>query len=79
MKKICKVKPAYSTCKKCVDAQVQFNGFKDCETCLETQVDCELMKIVVSTGFMGDDYAVVLCNGKLEKVLLNRVFDVREV
>ena len=95
MNYICKVRPSYSTCRRCVDEQLPstspyfrqkildnpdvYDKYANCDLCLAAQRDAKLVSLKVSTGFMGDDYAVVLCDGKLAKVTMDRIFDVREV
>lgn len=76
MKKICKVKPDSATCSACVETQMMFDVVDDCKKCdLNTRV-YELLQI--GTSFWGS-YAMVQYNGRIEKVSLSRVYDIREV
>lgn len=77
MKKICKVKPKRLTCSACIETQAMFNVVDDCSKCdLNTRV-YELIQL--ETGFWSGDYAMVQYNGKIQKVSLSRVYDVKEV
>ena len=72
--KICKVRPDHSTCSACVATQEMFNVVDDCSRCkLNTD---ELLQI--GTGFWSGDYAMVQKGGKITKVSLNRIYDVKE-
>lgn len=62
--KICKVRSDRSTC-------------SDCSKCkLNTDI-YELLQI--GTGFWSGDYAMVQKDGKITKVSLSRVYDVKEI
>lgn len=74
--KICKVRPDYSTCSACVATQEMFNVVDDCSKCKLNTDTYELLQI--GTGFWSGDYAMVQKDGKITKVSLNRVYDVKE-
>lgn len=74
--KICKVRPDYSTCSACIAAQEMFNVVDDCSRCKLNTDTYELLQI--GTGFWSGDYAMVQKDGKITKVSLNRVYDVKE-
>lgn len=74
--KICKVRPDYSTCSACIATQEMFNVVDDCSRCKLNIDTYELLQI--GTGFWSGDYAMVQKDGKITKVSLNRVYDVKE-
>lgn len=74
--KVCKVKPDVSTCADCLAMGILFSKIENCSKCKLSKDEYELMQI--GTEFCGDDYAMVLRNGKIKKVALNRVYDVKE-
>ena len=74
--KICKVRPDHSTYSACVATQEMFNGVDDCSRCKLNTDTYELLRI--GTGFWSGDYAMVQKGGKITKVSLNRVYDVKE-
>lgn len=74
--KICKVRPNYSTCSACIATQEMFNVVDDCSRCKSNTDTYELLQI--GTGFWSGDYAMVQKDGKITKVSLNRVYDVKE-
>lgn len=77
MKKICKVKPDYSTCHSCLETQMMFDVVDDCSKCDLNIRKYELLQI--GTSFWSGNYAMVQYNGKIEKVSLSRVYDIKEV
>lgn len=74
--KICKVRPDHSTCSACVATQEMFNVVDDCSKCKLNSDTYELLQ--VGTGFWRGDYAMVQRDGKIAKVSLSRVYDVKE-
>lgn len=74
--KTCKVKPENSTCSECVDMQMLCGVVSNCGTCKLNTDTYELLHI--GTGFWSGDYAMVQKDGKITKVALNRVYDVKE-
>ena len=74
--KLCKVKPDISTCSACIATQEMFNVVDDCGKCKLNTDTYELLQ--VGTGFWSGDYAMVQKGGKITKVSLSRVYDVKE-
>ena len=74
--KICKVRPDYSTCSACVATQEMVDVVDDCSKCKLNTDTYELLQ--VGTGFWIGDYAMVQKDGKITKVSLNRVYDVKD-
>ena len=77
MKILCKVNPDNNTCCGCIDDQ--WSGVikkKSCKECLSRIPDYEILQL--GHTFFGGDWAMVLNDeGKIERVKLSRVFDVR--
>ena len=71
-----KVRPDRSTCSACVATQEMFNVVDDCSRCKLNTDTYELLQI--GTGFWSGDYAMVQKDGKITKVSLNRVYDIKE-
>ena len=74
--KICKVRPDHSTCSACIATQEMFNVVDDCGKCKLNTDTYELLQI--GTGFWSGNYAMAQKGGKITKVSLNRVYDVKE-
>ena len=78
--KICKVYPTKSQCRMCVDTWELYSGdvsqMPDCKQC---EFNTRDYKIVDFVNGLFCTYALLECNGKLEKVLLSRLHDIREV
>jgi peroxiredoxin len=53
-----------------------FNMVDDCSRCKLNTDTYELLQI--GTGFWSGDYAMVQKDGKITKVSLNRVYDIKE-
>ena len=68
--KICKVRPDRSTCSACLATQEM------CSKCKLNTDTYELLQI--GAGFLGVGYAMVQKDGKITKVSLSRVYDVKE-
>ena len=67
--KVCKVMPDRSICSQCL-------AITDCKTCELNTGTYELLQI--GTGFWSGDYAIVQKDGKITKVALRRVYNVKE-
>lgn len=67
--KVCKVMPDRSICSQCL-------AITDCKACKLNTGTYELLQI--GTGFWSGDYAMVQKDGKITKVALRRVYDVKE-
>lgn len=71
--KVCKIMPDAFNCRACSDMAETCGAVPSCHQCHEEEF--ELMEIAHS--FWGSS-VVVIRNGKLEKVPMYRVYDVRE-
>ena len=71
--KVCKIKPDYGTCSACYDMAELSDEFPSCASC--SQEEYELLETHCS---FWNDYAVIIKDGKLEKVSMWRVYDIRE-
>ena len=71
----CKVKPSRSECRICADTADHFNGMPNCSQCPYENIRYELIDIV--SGFF-NDYAVVQREGKISKVYLHNIYDIKE-
>lgn len=74
--KICKVRPDRSTCSACLATQEMFNVVDDCSKCKLNTDTYELLQI--GARFLSVDYAMVQKDGKITKVSLSRIYDVKE-
>lgn len=74
--RICKVKPDSATCHACVETQEMFGVVDDCGRCDVKIREYELVKVGVSFWVA---YALVMKDGVINKVSLNRVYDIREI
>ena len=77
MKKICKVKLDSSTCHICFETQIAFDMVYNCYKCDLNTREYELLQI--GTSFWSGNYAMVQYDGKIKKVSLSRVYDIKEV
>lgn len=74
--KVCKVTPDRSICYQCIAISDMSDIIPDCKTCELNTATYELLQI--GTGFWSGDYAIVQKDGKITKVALHRVYDVKE-
>lgn len=74
--KICKVRPDRSTCSDCLTTQEMCNVVDDCSKCKLNTGTYKLLQI--GAGFLSVDYAMVQKDGKITKVSLSRIYDVKE-
>lgn len=74
--KICKVRPDRSTCSACLATQEMFNVVDDCSKCKLNTDTYELLQI--GAGFLSVGYEMVQKDGKITKVSLSRIYDVKE-
>ena len=72
--KVCKIKPDSSVCSACVDMAYTCGEVPNCELC-GTNKEYELLETHCS---FWNNYAVIVKNGKLEKVAMSRVYGIRE-
>ena len=71
----CKVKPSAGECRMCADTTDYYNQIPDCSKCGYKNARYQLIEIV--SGLF-NDYAFVQSNGKVMKVSLDRVYDIKE-
>lgn len=71
----CKIKPLSSTCRDCMDIADSFDAIPDCKKCSHQTKRYDLIQI--GSNFWGG-YAIIQSEGKLQKVALDRVYDVQE-
>lgn len=74
--KVCKVRPDSSICSQCLAISDISDIIPDCKACKLNTGTYELLQI--GTGFWSEDYAMVQKDGKITKVALCRVYDVKE-
>ena len=77
-KLICKVRLDRNVCCGCIDNQIDSNNFKSCEGCGLKEQEYEIIKVGHSL-FIGDWAIVLSADGKIGRVALNRVYDVKRV
>ena len=77
-KLICKVRLNHNICCGCLDDQIEENNFKSCEGCELRDREYEILKIGHSL-FIGDWAMVLGPDGKIKRVELDRVYDVKSV
>lgn len=71
--KTCKVrKPAY-VCRNCAEMAVSSNAMPDCKSCTDKRYDL----LHLGSDFWGS-YAFIQVNDKIEKVSLDRVYDIKD-
>ncbi len=68
---VAKLNPIFPICRDCTDTQL----IEDCKKCT-LRKKCQ----IISTGsnFWSGDYAIILIDGKFEKVSQSRLYDIRE-
>ena len=75
--KICKVRPDRLICFACLATQEMHNVVNDCSKCELNTDTYELLQI--GAGFLSVGYyAMVQKDGKITKVSLSRIYDVKE-
>ena len=78
--KVCKVYPTSSQCSMCVDTWVSYSGdvsqMPDCKQC---EFNTREYKIIDFVKGLFSTYALLEHSGKLEKVQISRLHDIREV
>lgn len=73
---IAKLNPTHATYRNCIDTQMTYEQVEDCNKCYLRNKECQI--ISTDSNFWSGDYAIVLIDGKLEKVLQSRLYDIRE-
>lgn len=76
--KVCRIKPSSSICFDCEVMDPDWGLVCDCKNCPYANTNYELLSIGVGTMFRRD-YAMILKDNKVQRVSLNRVYDIREV
>ena len=71
----CSVMPSSSECRMCADTSDYYDQIPNCSKCGYKTKRYALVEIV--SGVFSD-YAFVQTNGKIHKVSLDRVFDIKE-
>ena len=71
-----KLHTTHSTCRHCIETQAMYEQVEDCNKCTLRNKECQ----IISTGsnFWSGDYAIILIDGKFEKVSQSRLYDIRE-
>lgn len=77
-KRTCRLKPVTSVCEQCHNDYVMYKAHYNCKTCEENNKRYELIHVGVGTGEFGDDFALVVIDGEIKRVALDRVRDIRE-
>ena len=72
----CRVKPSAYECSTCEEVADYFNKVPNCEKC--SLQNKRYVLVNVSTGLF-KDYAFVESDGEIEKVSLDRVYDIKEI
>lgn len=72
---IAKLKPDSSTCRGCLNAQMEYGQVEDCSKCSKNNKECQI--ISTGTSFWSGDYAVIVVDGEMKKVSMSRLYDVR--
>lgn len=79
MRRFCKVRPPVSQCRDCVDTWETMSGdisqAPDCKKCAYGK---EYEIVDFHSNFWGT-FAIVLVDGKPEKVSISRIYDCREI
>lgn len=78
-KRTCRLKPKADICERCKMDYVMYKAHYDCRKCDENNKRYELIHVGVGTGEFGEDFALVVIDGEIKKVSLDRVRDIREV
>lgn len=71
-----KLNPIFATCRNCIDEQIMYEQVEDCNKCTLKNKECQI--ISMGYNFWSGDYAIILIDGKLEKVSQSRLYDIRE-
>ena len=74
--KVCKLYPDGFACKNCMDGEKLYGQTRDCSKCNHNS---EYELLLIGTGFWSGDYAMVQKDGKIKKVALCDVYDVKEI
>lgn len=72
----CKVKPSKEECRACVNSAFRVGDRPDCNNCVDTCFECRLINVGYNRTI--GDWAMVVRDGVIERVALDRVFDVSD-
>ena len=76
--KICKIQPDYNICCGCIDDQVKLGLIYDCKMCAYAY-DKWYQLLGFGKTIFGKRYAKIIMGDRIDKVPLNRIFDIKEV
>lgn len=77
--RVCKLTPPAGACRMCVDTWETMSGkaeeMPDCNTCMYNTKEYEVLEFIHT--FFGT-YALVKCDGTVQRVSISRIKDLRE-
>lgn len=72
----CKVKPLRSHCNECIERQMMYEKEENCSECIARRSrKGELLQVCL--GAFDRAYGIVVINGHISKIPLERIFDVK--
>lgn len=74
--KVCRVRPDDNACYCCIDEQIDAGIIKNCKDCPEDPYEYQILQLGVT--LLGKPYVLVLYDGKIKKVHIDRLYNVRE-
>lgn len=77
-KRTCRIKPRNDICDQCRSDYELYRAHYNCQTCAELIKRHELIHVGVDTGEFGEDFALVVMDGEIVRVPLDRVRDIQE-
>ena len=77
-KRTCRVKPRADICDQCHKDFVMYKSHYNCQACAKVIERHELIHVGVGTGEFGEDFALVVMDGEIVRVPLDRVRDIQE-
>ena len=75
--KVCKIIPSSSTCQMCVDTAETFDSIPNCGECNYHTKEYEILGFV--HGVLRNSLALLLINGKIKEIPIERITDIRDV
>lgn len=75
--KVCKIRPQLSTCRGCTEYADLFGEIPDCSHCIYQTTEYEILQFV--SGFLSCTYVLILKDGEVKKVSIDRIYDVKEI
>lgn len=70
-KRTCRVRPRTDICDQCHDAYISYRAYFNCQACEEFNRRHEVIHV-------GDDFVLVVMDGEIKRVPMDRVRDIRE-